>query len=190
MLLRGGGKSVGVQDQSCVSEARVSGAHISGSTSSKASSMTLVIRTVSLRRSFSFPMCLIHGFWPAAGAVFNLSSTASVTNCRRGMPCSAAFDFARRKIVSGISNVVFIRLIFPYLWDMRQMLVSGTHSAEVAGGFLRALVNTCGLVGVLAGCKRNTERRRRQGGQRCYENDCAYRYTFCSLAALPSRLIR
>src|SRR5713226_3077305 len=134
--------------------------------------MTLLIRTVSLCRSFSLPMCFIQGFWPSARAVFNLSSTASVTNCRSGMPCSAAFDFARRKMVSGISNVVFIDLILPYLWDMRQMLVSGTHSAEVAGGLLRALVNTCGLVRVMAGCKRNTERRRRQGGQRCYGNDC------------------
>jgi len=94
--------------------------------SSKASSMILVIRTVSLRKSFSLPMCFIQGFWPVAGAVLNLTSTASVTNCRRGMPCSAAFDFARRKMVSGISNVVFMDSIFPYLWESGQRNWSST----------------------------------------------------------------
>src|ERR1700730_13769392 len=82
--------------------------------------MTLLIRAVSLRKSFSLPMCFIQGFWPVPVDVFNLSSTASVTNCRRGMPRSAAFDFARRKIVSGISNLVFTFLVFPYLWEETQ----------------------------------------------------------------------
>src|SRR5579859_2187569 len=115
MFLCGSGKRVRVQDQPRLSEPQ-----ISGSTTSNASSIALLIPSVSLCRSFSLPMCFIHGFWSAAGAVFNLSSTASVTNCRSGMPCSAAFDFARRKIRSGISNVVFMAPIFPYLWDSRQ----------------------------------------------------------------------
>jgi len=36
-----------------------------------------------------------------------LSFTASVTNSRSGIPRAAATDLARRKIVSGISKVVF-----------------------------------------------------------------------------------
>src|SRR5712692_81572 len=103
MFLRGSGKRVRVQDQ-----LRLSGAHISTSSSSNASSITLLIRRVSLRKSFSLPRCFIQARWPSAGATFSLSSTASVTNCLSGMPCSAAFDFARRKIVSGISKVVFM----------------------------------------------------------------------------------
>src|SRR5713226_5188588 len=106
MLLRCRGKRIRVQDQS-----RLTGVHISGSTFSNASSITLLIRRVSLRKSFNLPMCFIQGLWPSAGATFSLSSTASVTNCLRGMPCSAAFDFARRKIVSGISKVVFMDTI-------------------------------------------------------------------------------
>src|SRR5713226_4124772 len=106
MFLRGSGKRVRVQDQ-----LRLSGAHISGSTFSNASSITLLIRRVSLRKSFNLPMCFIQARWPSAGATFSLSSTASVTNCLSGMPCSAAFDFARRKTVSGISKVVFMDTI-------------------------------------------------------------------------------
>src|SRR6185312_13461074 len=33
------------------------------------------------------------------------------------MPCCAALDLARRKTASGISSVVFIFSIVPYLWD-------------------------------------------------------------------------
>src|SRR5260370_32160362 len=36
--------------------------------------------------------------------------------------------------------------------------IEASYSAEVAGGLLQALVNTRGRLGVLAGCKRNTER--------------------------------
>src|SRR6266576_1222853 len=115
MLLRGSGECVCVEDQSLVSEA-----HISESTTSNVSSITLLIRCVSLCRSLSLPTCFIHGLRPDVDEDFNLSSTASVTNCRRGTPCAAAFDFARRKIMSGISRVVFTEPIFPYLWDMSQ----------------------------------------------------------------------
>src|SRR6266446_8408989 len=115
MLLRGSGECVCVEDQSLVSEA-----HISESTTSNVSSITLLIRCVSLCRSLSLPTCFIHGLRPDVGEDFSLSSTASVTNCRRGTPCAAAFDFARRKIMSGISRVVFIDSMFPYLWDMSQ----------------------------------------------------------------------
>src|SRR5262249_36129281 len=44
----------------------------------------------------------------AIEADFSLSRRASVTNCRSDMPCFAALDFARRKMLSGISSVVFI----------------------------------------------------------------------------------
>src|SRR6266480_5558735 len=106
MLLRGSGECVCVEDQWLVSAA-----HISESTTSNVSSITLFIRCVSLCRSLSLPTCFIHGLRPDVGEDFNLSSTASVTNCRRGTPCAAAFDFARRKIMSGISRVVFIHHI-------------------------------------------------------------------------------
>jgi hypothetical protein len=119
MLLRGSGECVCVEDQSLVSEA-----HISESTASNVSSITLLIRCVSLCRSLSLPTCFIHGLRPDVGEDFNLSSTASVTNCRRGIPCAAAFDLARRKIISGISRVVFINSIFPYLWEMSQNILS------------------------------------------------------------------
>ena len=56
MLLRGSGKRVCVEDQSLVSEA-----HNSESTTSNVSSITLLIRCVSLRRSLSLPTCFIHG---------------------------------------------------------------------------------------------------------------------------------
>ena len=46
-------------------------------------------------------------------------------------------------------------------------------------------VNTSGPLGVLAACKRNTKRRRRQEGQPCHKNYCSYCSTFCSSAALP-----
>lgn len=57
MFLCSCGKCVCIQDQSLVSEA-----HTSGSISSNASSITLFIRSVSLRRSLSLPMCFIQGF--------------------------------------------------------------------------------------------------------------------------------
>src|SRR6266480_2122308 len=123
MLLRGSGECVCVEDQWLVSAA-----HISESTISNVASITLFIRCVSLCRSLSLPTCFIHGLRPDVREDFNLSSTASVTNCRRGTPCAAAFDFARRKIMSGISRVVFTDPIFPYLWDMSQKhcpMVSG-----------------------------------------------------------------
>src|SRR5262249_43788565 len=44
----------------------------------------------------------------ALECALNFSLTASVTNSRNGIPRSAARDFARRKMLSGISNVVFI----------------------------------------------------------------------------------
>src|SRR6266446_6236841 len=132
MLLRGSGECVCVEDQSLVSEA-----HISESTTSNVSSITLLIRCVSLCRSLSLPTCFIHGLRPDVGEDFNLSSTASVTNCRRGTPCAAAFDFARRKIMSGISRVVFIDSIFPYLWDMSQkhsIAMTRPSSSPIAAG--------------------------------------------------------
>src|SRR6266566_2661464 len=119
MLLRGSGECVCVEDQWLVSAA-----HISESTTSNVSSITLFIRCVSLRRSLSLPTCFIQGFRPDVGEDFNLSSTASVTNCRRGTPCAAAFDLARRKIMSRISRVVFIACIFRYLRDISQNILS------------------------------------------------------------------
>ncbi|MSV34399.1 MAG: hypothetical protein EXQ47_02205 [Bryobacterales bacterium] len=53
------------------------------------------------------PANFIHGFSPDTGAAASFSSTASVTNCRSGIPRSAAFTLAFRKIGSGISSVVF-----------------------------------------------------------------------------------
>ena len=95
--------------ESCVEyQSGFSDAHISKSTFSNVSAMTLSMCRVSLRKSFRRPRCFIQGFAPSAGVAFNLSSTASVTNRRRVTPCAAALHFARRKIASGISSVVFV----------------------------------------------------------------------------------
>jgi hypothetical protein len=74
-----------------------------------------------LRRCFSPPASFIQGCLPGAGLAFSLSSTASDSNCRKGIPRSAARDFARRKIASGFSSVVLIIGMLPYLWENRQM---------------------------------------------------------------------
>jgi len=47
------------------------------------------------------------------------------------MPCAAAFDFARWKTRSGISRVVFIDSMFPYLWDKSEKLTKGFLSNPV-----------------------------------------------------------
>src|SRR5260370_8148526 len=112
MLFRGGGERIRIENQFPAPEVQTS-----ASTSSKASSISRLIRRVSLRRSLSFPRCFIQGFRPVARVSLNLSSTASVTNWRRGMPLPAAFDFARRQTPVGISKVVFIKAMLPYLWD-------------------------------------------------------------------------
>src|SRR6267143_6167138 len=72
--------------------------------------MMRLILVVSLWRCRSLPKVFIQGFSAERGGVLSLSWTASVTNWRNGIPRSAATDFARRKIGSGISSVVFMHL--------------------------------------------------------------------------------
>src|SRR5208282_6164872 len=68
-----------------------------------------LILAVSLRRWRSFPNDFIQGFESEPVACErSLSARASETRARKGMPRSAAADLARRKMASGISNVVFI----------------------------------------------------------------------------------
>src|SRR3981189_1022342 len=84
--------------------------HISVSIFSKSFSIRALMRAVFFRKRFSLPICLTQGLPSDLALAASLSSTASVTNSRRGMPRSAAPDFARRKMVSGIFSVVFIKL--------------------------------------------------------------------------------
>src|SRR5262249_38211852 len=93
-----GGEGVGIEDQS----------KSSGSIFSNSSSMIRLMRSVSLCRCLRPPASLVQGFSEALECALNFSLTASVTNSRNGIPRSAARDFARRKMLSGISNVVFI----------------------------------------------------------------------------------
>src|SRR5262249_7906517 len=65
----------------------------------------------------SFPKAAIHGLFPTLVSTTSLSFTASVTNSRKGIPRSAATDLALRKMASGISRVVFIHVMLPYLWE-------------------------------------------------------------------------
>src|SRR5258707_10753288 len=68
------------------------------------------MRAVSFPKRFSWPICSTQGLPSDLALAASLSLTASVTNSRRGMPRSAATDLARRKMVSGISGLVFITL--------------------------------------------------------------------------------
>src|SRR5712675_346125 len=96
----GSRQDVGIQDQR----------HISVSIFSESFSIRALMRAVSFRKRFSLPICLTQGLPSDLALAASLSLTASVTNSRRGMPRSAATDLARRKMVSGISSVVFIKL--------------------------------------------------------------------------------
>jgi len=93
IFVREGRKCIGVQDHS----------QISGSIFSKAPSIDLLTRFVSSCNGVFQP-----GLLSCEAADFNFSSTASVTNWRRGTPSVAALDLARRKIASGISSVVLM----------------------------------------------------------------------------------
>ena len=68
----------------------------------------VLIRAVSLRKCRRLPANFILAFCRAGDLASSLSATASLTNWRRGILCSAAFALARRKMASGISNVVFM----------------------------------------------------------------------------------
>src|SRR6267154_567252 len=94
----GSRQDVGIQDQR----------HIYVSIFSECFSIRALMRAVSFRKRFSLPICLTQGLPSDLALAASLSLTASVTNSRRGMPRSAATDLARRKMVSGISSVVFI----------------------------------------------------------------------------------
>src|ERR1700733_3067266 len=91
--------------------------------------MMRLILVVSLWRWRSLPKVFIQGFSAERGGALSLSWTASVTNWRNGIPRSAAIDFARRKIGSGISSVVFMHLCshiyggesMNYVGSLRQM---------------------------------------------------------------------
>src|SRR5579863_2909188 len=92
--------------------------HISGSIFSVSSSIRRSRRSVSLCKCFSRPISFSQGFSLTRASVASLSFTASVTNSRKGIPRAAATDLARRKTGSGISSVVFIIFILPYLWEL------------------------------------------------------------------------
>src|SRR5258708_7268845 len=96
--LGNGGESVGVENQ----------VHSSGSIFSNSRSISPLMRIVSFRKWRSFPARAILTFGPAGDFASSLSATASLTNWRSGIRLSAALALARRKIASGISNVVFI----------------------------------------------------------------------------------
>src|SRR5258708_23196951 len=69
--------------------------------------MMRLMRAVSLRICFRLHICFTQGFWLALALDASVYLTASVTNSRSGIPRCAATDLARRKTVSGISNVAF-----------------------------------------------------------------------------------
>ena len=71
----------------------------------------------------------------AAPASFSL--TASVTNSRSGIPRPAAADFARRKIASGISKVVFMFFYAP-------IFMGGGQSGQSSVSFLHKLRTAAG----------------------------------------------
>src|SRR5882762_2741705 len=94
-----------------------------------------LILAVSLRRRRSLPKAAIHGL-PLPLSVRSLSARASEMSARSGIPRWAATDLARRKIASGISSVVFMPCMFPYLWVTVNWLTFGrfwTYDV-VAGG--------------------------------------------------------
>src|SRR5712671_719774 len=99
------GQGVGIQDQR-----HISVSNISVSIFSESFSMRALMHAVSFRKRFSLPICLIQGLPSDLALAASLSLTASVTNSRSGMPRSAATDLARRKMLSGIPSVVFIKL--------------------------------------------------------------------------------
>src|ERR1700722_7956699 len=70
--------------------------------------MMRLILAVSLRKSRSLPNVFIQGLLSLSPWARSLSDSASETSARKGIPRSAATVLARRKMASGISNVVFI----------------------------------------------------------------------------------
>src|SRR5882762_4262219 len=90
-----------------------------------------LILAVSLRRRRSLPKAAIHGL-PLPLSVRSLSARASEMSARSGIPRSAATDLARRKIASGISSVVFIPCMFPYLWVTVNWLTIGRMMSSLA----------------------------------------------------------
>src|SRR5690348_3664627 len=94
----------------------------SGSICSNSSSMRLLTRLLSLRKCLNLPKASIQGASIGVDRAASFSLTASVTNSRKGIPRSAATDFARRKMASGISSVVFMNAIVPYLWERSKSL--------------------------------------------------------------------
>src|SRR6266404_5661985 len=66
-----------------------------------------LILAVSLRRWRSLPKLFIQGLLLLLCSERNLSAKASEISALRGIPRSAARDLARRKMLSGISKVVF-----------------------------------------------------------------------------------
>src|ERR1700687_3429385 len=73
------------------------------------SSMIRLSLAVSLCRSRSLPNVSIQGLLSLSRRRRSLSTSASETSARKGIPRSAATVLARRKIASGISNVVFMK---------------------------------------------------------------------------------
>src|SRR6266436_9398415 len=69
VFIGGRRKCVGIENHS----------QFSGSTCSKVPSMIRLIRSVSLCKCFSLPICFSHGFVPGVLSTLSLSSTASVT---------------------------------------------------------------------------------------------------------------
>src|SRR5882762_2365560 len=100
--------------------------------------MMRLILAVSLWRRRSLPKVFIQGFSAECGGVLSLSWTASVTNWRNGIPRSAATDFTRRKIGSGISSVVFM-YIFSHIY--------GSESKKYVRGAVNEMLAPFNLAG-------------------------------------------
>jgi hypothetical protein len=84
------------------------GASLFNSIVSNSRSIKVLIRAVSLLKCRRLPANFILVFCRAGDLASSFSATASLTNWRKGILCSAAFALARRKRGSGISNVVFM----------------------------------------------------------------------------------
>src|ERR1700687_4693979 len=71
--------------------------------------MIRLILAVSVCRCRSLPNVFIQCLLSVSPWARSLSASASETSARKGIPRSAATVLARRKMASGISNVVFIK---------------------------------------------------------------------------------
>src|SRR5438309_70698 len=121
--------------------------------------MIFSIRRVSLCKCISLPICLIHCLLWSVFVVFSLSSTASVTNCLRGIPCSAALDFDDKRDCPVFREWFSLLPIFPYYGNHSSQLRQ-TKTPALRLGFsarapgLKVLSSPWRLEGLLVECLR------------------------------------